>query len=114
MVCGVCGHPGELYHLAQGKQICSRCLDIKNQKNLVKIEAAIAEKQEILVRPAFGFGVMPESADLTCFRFLIGKKDGGKGSSWGMPVYLPGDYQKEGTDAAAYFEELSQLDIKEG
>lgn len=114
VVCGVCGHPGELYHLAQGKQICGKCLDIKNQKNLVKIEAAIAEKQEILVRPAFGFGVVPESADLTCFRFLIGKKDGGKGSSWGMPVYLPGDYQKEGTDAAAYFEELSQLDIKEG
>lgn len=114
VVCGVCGHPGELYHLAQGKLICGKCLDIKNQKNLVKIEAAIAEKQEILVRPAFGFGVVPESADLTCFRFLIGKKDGGKGSSWGMPVYLPGDYQKKGTDAAAYFEELSQLDIKEG
>ena len=114
VVCGVCGHPGELYHLAQGKLICGKCLDIKNQKNLVKIEAAIAEKQEILVRPAFGFGVVPESADLTCFRFMIGGKTGGKGSSWGTPVYLPGDYQKEGTDAAAYFEELSQLDIKEG
>lgn len=114
VVCGVCGHPGELYHLAQGKQICSRCLDIKNQKNLDRIETAIAEKQEILVRPAFGFGVVPESADLTCFRFTIGGKGGGKGSSWGMPVYLPGDYRTEGTDAAVYFKKLSELGIKEG
>ena len=114
VVCGVCGHPGELYHLAQGKQICSRCLDIKNQKNLDRIETAIAEKQEILVRPAFGFGVVPESANLTCFRFMIGGKTGGKGSSWGTPVYLPGDYRTEGTDAAVYFKKLSELGIKEG
>ena len=114
VVCGVCGHPGELYHLAQGELICRKCLDIKNQKNLVKIEAAIAEKQEILVRPAFGFGVVPESADLTCFRFLIGKKDGGKGSSWGMRVYLPGDYQKEGTAAADYYKQLIEDGVKEG
>lgn len=114
VVCETCGHPGELYHLAQGKLICSRCLDIKNQKNLVKIEAAIAEKQEILVRPAFGFGVVSESADLTCFRFTIGGKTGGKGSSWGTPVYLPGDYRTEGTDAAVYFKKLSELGIKEG
>lgn len=114
VVCGVCGHPGELYHLAQGKLICEKCLDIKNQKNLDKVETVISEKQEILVRPAFGFGVVPESADLTCFRFLIGKKDGGKGSSWGTPVYLPGDYRTEGTDAAVYFKKLSELGIKEG
>lgn len=89
-------------------------MDIKNQKNLDRIETAIAEKQEILVRPTFGFGVVPESADLTCFRFTIGGKGGGKGSSWGMPVYLPGDYRTEGTDAAVYFKELSELGIKEG
>ena len=114
VVCGTCGHPGELYHLAQGKQICSRCLVIKNQKNLDKIKTVISEKQEIQMRPVFGFGVVPESADLTCFRFMIGGKTGGKGSSWGTPVYLPGDYRTEGTDAAIYFNELSELGIKEG
>ena len=114
VVCGTCRHPGELYHLATGKLICSRCLDIKNQKNLDKIETALTEKQEIQMRPAFGFGVVPESADLTCFRFMIGGKTGGKGSSWGTPVYLPGDYRTEGTDAAVYFKKLSELGIKEG
>ena len=114
VVCEKCGHPGHLYHVNQGTLMCDRCIDIKNEKNLNNIEEAIREKKTILVRPSFGYGCISEDADTTCFRFLIGKKDNGKGSSWGTPIYIPGDYRKEGSEAADYYKQLIEDGVKEG
>ena len=115
MVCEKCGHPGRLYHVNQGKLMCDRCIDIKNEKNLNKVETAIREKKQILVRPAFGFGCIGEHADTTCFRFTIYDKDDKKlYASWGTPIYIPGDYRKEGSEAAEYYTKLIENGVTEG
>ena len=113
VVCGVCGHPGELYHLAQGKLICGKCLDIKNQKNMDLIEQMISNGKKLKFRPQFGFGCRPELADTTIFRFLIGKKQGGKGSSWGMPIYKPGNFEDERTMARYFYRYLDENGVEE-
>jgi len=112
--CSICGKQYDLYHINQGKVMCVGCINNKNQKYLSKIEKAIREKKTILVRPSFGYGCISEHADTTCFRFLIGKKDNGKGSSWGTPIYIPGDYRQEGTEAADYYKQLIEDGVKEG
>lgn len=112
--CSICGKQYDLYHVNQGKVMCVGCINNKNQKYLSKIEKAIREKETILVRPSFGYDCISEHADTTCFRFLIGKKDNGKGSSWGTPIYIPGDYRQEGTEAADYYKQLIEDGVKEG
>lgn len=114
MFCEKCLHPGTLYHVDREKLLCDRCLEQKNQKNLSKIETAIAEKRRILVRPQFGYGCRSEFADCTCFRFTIYGNEEKLYASWGSPVYLPGDYREENTDAANYYKKLIDNGVEEG
>lgn len=82
--CAGCGNANvPVYHLSGGVAKCWHCIDKKNLEYMIKLKNGLAEGR-VLFRAQFGYGVLQEDADLTCFRFNF------QSGSWGTPIYKRG------------------------
>ncbi len=106
--CAGCGNANvPVYHLSGGVAKCWHCIDKKNLEYMIKLKNGLAEGR-VLFRAQFGYGVLQEDADLTCFRFNF------QSGSWGTPIYKRGDYKVDGTEAQIFFAYLIAANAREG
>lgn len=104
-ICTYCGAintsaGNKILHVSNNKAVCRICLAQKNEKYFNQVQEWHNKGHQVLFRPSFGFGCTDNKADTTCFRFM------GAGHSWGCPVYKEGNYETEGTEAAAFYANL--------
>ena len=104
--CSVCGSCANIYHVNYGKTICRKCMFEMPQEKRVK--EMLDSGHPFLFRATAGYGNMAQNNDTTNFRFIdkspeAQPKEPWKTRSWGMGIWRPGDYRKEGSEAYNFY-----------
>ena len=104
--CSVCGSRANIYHVNYGKKICRKCmLEMPQEK---RVKEMLDSGHPFLFRACAGYGNIDENNDTTNFRFIdkspeAQPKEPWKTRSWGMGIWRPGDYRKEGSEAYDFY-----------
>ena len=108
-LCDKCHTGGKLYHVNNGKKLCSSCmLEMPQEK---RVKELLNSGHAFRFRAVAGYGNVEENCDSTNFRFIDDSPearpaDPWRTNGWGMGIWRPGSYLEKGTPANEFYKLL--------
>ena len=108
-LCSICHTGGKLYHVNNGKKVCSSCmLEMPQEK---RVRNLLDSGHAFRFRATAGYGCSSDKSDSTNFRFIDDSPearpaDPWRTNGWGMGIWRPGDYREDNTPANEFYKLL--------